>query len=100
MMLQTFLHPVPKVSLILQKGGFRIQMSKSALLGTPYCNILNRDSITRGESSRIRHDMRAFYHIHTDAEFRVSLVQESRLLGVLGLGENVNLRHFCVSRQL
>jgi len=34
-MLNTFLHPIPKVSLILQKDGFRIQMSKSALLKSP-----------------------------------------------------------------
>jgi len=38
----------------------RVQMSKSAVLGTPDWNIHNRDSITRVESSQIRQDLCKF----------------------------------------
>ena len=75
------------------------KMNKLTVLETPYCNILNGELIKRIESSRIRHDLTALNQRHTDAEIHVSLVQKSRLLGALELGENVNLRHFCVSRQ-
>ena len=42
----------------------RCKMSKFTLLRDPFWYILDREPITRIESSRIRHDLPAFLHAH------------------------------------
>ena len=71
MILKIFLHPVSKVSLILQKGGFKVQMSKFTFLKSPFRNILNRDSIIRVESSQIRQDLCEFGQPNQKADMNI-----------------------------
>ena len=52
-MFRTLIHPVLKVFLTPQEGGFHVQMSKLTLLGTPFFNIPTRELITRVELSQI-----------------------------------------------
>ena len=48
------------VNEILWEGGMRCKMNKLTLLKIPYCNIPNRELITRIELSQIQQDLYDF----------------------------------------
>ena len=59
-MIRTLLQPVLWTSRVLKKGLFRVQMSKSAVLETPFFNIPDWKLITREEMSEIRYTFADF----------------------------------------
>lgn len=76
-----------------------VQMSKFTLLRPLKRHIFTEGFQTRGGLMGIRAILPAFLNTRISCPC-VGSSGIKILLGMLGLGENVNLRHYCVSRQL